>query len=393
MFTALYMSEGAPIGFLWWALPTKLRSAGLPLEQITTLTSLLVLPWAFKFLWSPLIDTLRSERWTFRSWILSMQLLMGLTLMPLFWLDGASDFTLIAVFLLAHAVFAATQDVAIDALCISVTMHHERGAINGWMQAGMLAGRALLGGGALVLSSHVGDTLVIVLLISLIWLPSLLLWTSKEPPAALVRASAGGARGKEFLSLMKILLRQRITWFGLLFAATAGAGFEAVGAVAGPFLLDRGATSSEVGWFFLLPVIVCMAGGALLGGYLADRFQRRHVVAVFLVFMATIILVLAGADVLIDTPSFTNLMALLGALYVSIGLFTSSSYALLMDVSHPRLAATQFSALMGATNLCESWSAFTAGMLVGGFGYPAAFVAMAALSLLSLLFLERLRVD
>ncbi|MEX1275994.1 MAG: MFS transporter, partial [Bacteroidota bacterium] len=384
LFAALYMSEGAPIGFLWWALPTKLRAAGLPIEQITTLTSLLVLPWAFKFLWAPLIDTLRSERWTFRSWILTMQLFMGLTLLPLFWLDFASDFSWIAFFLIAHAVCAATQDVSIDALCISVTVHHDRGAINGWMQAGMLSSRALLGGGALVLSSHVGDQWVIALLIAVIWLPSVLLLASREPQAAIPFGSAGGTRGREFLSLLKTILRQRITWFGLLFAALAGAGFEAVGAVAGPFLLDRGVASSEVGWFFLLPVIVCMSGGALAGGYLSDRFQRRRVVAVFIVLMAVVITALAGADVLLDAPSSISLMVLLGVLYVSIGLFTSSSYALLMDVSHPRLAATQFSAFMGATNLCESWSAFAIGGLVGGFGYPPAFVVMAILSLASL---------
>jgi PAT family beta-lactamase induction signal transducer AmpG len=393
LFAALYMSEGAPIGFLWWALPTKLRAAGLPIEQITTLTSLFVLPWAFKFLWAPLIDTLRSERWTFRSWILTMQLFMGLTLLPLFWLNFASDFSWIAFFLIAHAVCAATQDVSIDALCISTTTHHERGAINGWMQAGMLAGRALLGGGALVLSSHVGDRWIIALLIAVIWLPSVLLLASREPRAAIPFGSAEGTRGRDFLSLLKTILRQRTTWFGLLFAALAGAGFEAVGAVAGPFLLDHGGSSSEVGWFFLLPVIVCMSGGALLGGYLADRFQRRRVVAVFLVLMATIIFALAGADVMIDTPSSISLVVLMGVLYVGIGLFTSSSYALLMDVSHPRLAATQFSAFMGATNLCESWSSFAVGTLVGGFGYPAAFVAMAVASFLALPFLKGLRID
>ena len=29
LFAALYFSEGAPIGFIWWALPTRLASGGM----------------------------------------------------------------------------------------------------------------------------------------------------------------------------------------------------------------------------------------------------------------------------------------------------------------------------------------------------------------------------
>jgi len=68
---------------------------------------------------------------------------------------------------------------------------------------------------------------------------------------------------------------------------------------------------------------------------------------------------------------------LFAALYVAIGLFTASSYALFMDLTDPRLGATQFSAYMGATNACESWSAVLGGRLIASSGYPAAFAVMA----------------
>ena len=35
LFAALYFSEGAPIGFIWFVIPVQLRLAGLPLEKIT----------------------------------------------------------------------------------------------------------------------------------------------------------------------------------------------------------------------------------------------------------------------------------------------------------------------------------------------------------------------
>ena len=36
--TALYLTEGAPIGFIWWAMPTLLRREGIEIDSITSLT-------------------------------------------------------------------------------------------------------------------------------------------------------------------------------------------------------------------------------------------------------------------------------------------------------------------------------------------------------------------
>lgn len=71
LFAALYFSEGAPVGFIWWALPTLLHEEGVAVEKSTALTALLVLPWMFKFLWAPIVDTWQTPRWTLRHWIVA----------------------------------------------------------------------------------------------------------------------------------------------------------------------------------------------------------------------------------------------------------------------------------------------------------------------------------
>jgi len=384
LFGALYMSEGAPIGFLWWALPTKLRAAGVSVEDITALTSVLVFPWVLKFLWAPLIDTLRSKRWTLRGWILSSQFMMGAALIPLMFLNFHVDFTIIYPLLILHAVAAATQDVSVDALCIASVPEDERGAINGWMQAGMLAGRSSFGGGALMLGQLVDDRVVIAILIGVVWCSSGLLLISKE-----VRGPDAGRwsmreRWLDIAARLKRAFSLRSTLLGLLFAAIGGAAFEAVGAVAGPYLIDRGFSSEEVGFFFATPVILGMIGGAVLGGYLSDRIGRVRSVGTFLAVLVANVFILAMADSVLGEDARGILMGLLGLLYFCIGLFTAASYALFMDITDPRLGATQFSAFMGATNGCESWSAFAVGRLVTSFGYPAAFGAMGVVSLASL---------
>ena len=381
LFFALYVSEGAPIGFLWWALPTWLRNAGLEVEAITGLTSMLVLPWMFKFLWSPLIDATRSRRWTLRSWILSAQLLMGASLAPLMLLDPATGYVWMVPILLFHACAAATQDAAIDALAIASVPGSEQGSLNGWMQVGMLLGRSALGGGALLMEDLIGPRGVVLVLIGVTWSSSLLIFLSREITAAPAEDGSLSQRLMELAPKLRRAFRSRLTWLGLLFALVAGAGFEGVGTVAGPFLIDRGFSPPEVGRFFALFAVPGMVAGALAGGWASDLIGKRRTVALSLLLLSATILGLSAYDHFWTLRAGFLALAILTLLYVCVGLFTASSYALFMGITEPGVGATQFSAFMAATNACESWSALAVGRIIPAVGYGAAFAGMAAVSL------------
>jgi len=378
LFALLYLSEGAPIGFIWWALPAHLRTQGLPVATITTITAALALPWALKFLWAPLVDIVRSSSWSRRSWIVAAQIAMGLFLLPIAFIDPRRQAAALLGLLLAHAIAAATQDVAIDALCIASVPTEERGSVNGWMQAGMLLGRAAFGGGALYLIARIGPALVIAILVATVWALALLVMACRE-----VQVGAPQAEDRRtFGETLRRALREPSTWIGLALAATSGAAFEAVGALVGPYLVDRGFLASQVGLLVGGPFVGAMIAGALLGGALSDRLGRRLAVGLFLVLIAGLVALLAVLDA--GRVAADARVVVLVAIYLAIGLFTAASYALFMDLSDTRIGATQFSAFMGATNACESWSSFAAGRLVAGHGYPPAFGVMAAVSLASL---------
>jgi MFS transporter, PAT family, beta-lactamase induction signal transducer AmpG len=153
LFSLLYLGEGAPIGFIWWTLPTLWKDAGMGVPEITAFTSVVIFPWIFKFIWSPLIDVFRNEKWNFKAWILGAQSMMILSLLPLLFMDFSP---VIFPFLFIHAIAASTQDAAIDAYAISVTPKEELGSVNGWMQFGMLAGRAGIGGLGIVFANKFG---------------------------------------------------------------------------------------------------------------------------------------------------------------------------------------------------------------------------------------------
>ena len=393
LFTALYLSEGAPIGFIWWALPTKLRLAGIGLETITMLTSLLVLPWIFKFLWSPLIDAVQTSRWTLRSWILAMQMLMGCSLLPLLIWDISADPARLIPFLLLLTTAAATQDAAIDALAIRTVPPGERGSVNGWMQLGMLVGRSALGGGALLLDQRIGPAAVVLLLVAVIWSGSILVFLSAECTHASEEKQSIRQRLRALQPRLESTVRSRTTWFGLLFGALAGAGFEGVGAVAGPYLVDKGFSQDEVGSFFAFHFVVAMGGGALLGGYIADRLGTRRAVFHFLLLLSASIFALAALGTGLHYSHGIWFLSTMILFYVLVGSFTASSYALFMEITDPALGATQFSAFMGATNGCESWSSYFVGKTVPAVGYPLAFAVLTFVSLAALPLLRYLVPD
>jgi MFS family permease len=381
----LYFAEGAPIGFIWWTLPTLLRGAGVEVTDITALTAMVVLPWALKFAWAPLVDTLTSERFTHRAWIIAAQMAMAATLVPLLFVDWGASLSLLTVLLVLHALAAATQDVAVDALSIAIIPPGERGSLNGWMQAGMLLGRALFGGGALLLGSALSPAWMVGAMIAVLVVSPALLLLADLPS---VPPRRGGAF-RQFLRDGLAVLKLPATWVALLFAVSGEATFKGVGSVVGPYLVDRGVGEDVVGLFFGVVSVSAMVIGALAGGRVADRVGRRPAIVggQLLVAGAVLTLGLWGGGGAMTALAWCAL----ALFYLGVGLFTASSFALFMDMTEPRLGATQFSAYMGMTNLCEAWSARVVGSLATSQGYGTAFPVAAAMGTAALLLLHWLR--
>lgn len=372
LFAALYVCEGAPIGYLWWTLPVVLARAGVAPARVGALLGWIVLPWALKFLWAPLVDVCSGPRFGLRDWIAAAQLAMVATLAPLCLIDPLEQPLALTLLLMAHAFAAATQDVAVDALAIRSTRAHERGALNGWMQMGMLLGRGLFGGGALALRAHVGDAAIVLCLCALLLAATRL--RRRLPPDGPRSLARGGAFAESLIAA----LRRPVLWVLLAFAAVGATAFESVGAFAGAYLAGVGRSDAAIGAFLAVPAVVALGLGAFAGGHWSDRVGRRPVLVSASCAASSAALVFAWA------PPGPAAWIALALLFAAAGVITSASYALFMDHVDARSAATQFSAAMGATNLCEAWSAGLTGRLAGAYGYPIAFSVAALLGLAAL---------
>ncbi|MDO8999014.1 MAG: MFS transporter [Bacteroidota bacterium] len=385
---AFYFAEGAPIGFIWWTMPTLLRQNGAGIDLVGTFTAILILPWVFKFLWAPLVDVLRSPRFGFIKWIGVSQGLMCLTLIPLIFIPLSGNILCWCTFLFIHSLCAATQDVSVDAMIINSFSNQETGMLNGYMQAGMLLGRSIFGGGALILISKFGIPLTVSLMVIAIFLTMILLLFIKEPAIVI----SNEKRLENFKKNLKKTLVAKKTWFTIAFALTAASAFEAAGAMSGPFLTDKKISSETIGFFFGVPVAISMLIGGFIGGFLSDRMSRKTSVLLFLFGFVLTVSSISVIGFVYPSVSHFIWISLFVVMYFFTGMFTTASYALFMDVSDPKLGATQFSTFMAATNGCESWVVLTAGVLSASHGYGIAFLVMCLVSVLSLFFLAKIKI-
>ncbi len=370
------------MGFIWWALPTMLARQGVALAEITLLTSTATLPWVLKFLAGPVIDAGLARGLSLRRWILACQCAMVISLAPLAFIDWGGGFAVLTTLLVGHAVFAAAQDVGIDTLAIRSVPTGDLGRINGWMQGGMLAGRAAVASGALLLGAVAGQAAVIGALVVIIALPMILLLVSVHDPA---RAPVPLAGSRQWLAI----LAGRAGLLGLAVALTAGAGFEFLSVAVGPLLVEQGVADGPISLFFGLLAPGGLIAGAALSARFSDRIGTHRATAAGIIVIGMAVGGVAGL-VAAAAPALAATVPMLAAVYVAIGFFTAASYALFMRLSQGAFSATRFALFMALTNGCEAWAGYAGGQLKVPLGYPLTLLVLVAVSLVALPLLRRL---
>lgn len=373
------------MGFIWWALPPLLTERGIALATVAQLSATLTLPWVFKFVIGPIVDYIAMRGLAIRHFIVLCQLVMGLCLLAVIPLDWSENFDLLLIALFVHGCFAASQDVAIDALAIRTVPAHELGNINGWMQTGMLGGRALAAASVVALISVGNQGAGVWFVIVLIWLPMLaVLWARPdERGAATIEPADKGIHWRSFVTPAMLV--------GLWIALTAGAGFEFFTVTVGPLMQSLEFAAADLATLFGAVAPAGLAAGALAGGFVASRSNARRATFIGIVAVTAAIALLAGLILAgLNLPRTGWLLPLI-PVYLGTGFLTAASYTLLMQLSRGEYSATRFAIFMSATNGCEVWVTYLGSRLTANFGQvitlllllPIAFLAAPGLLWLS----------
>ena len=414
-FFLLYVTEGIPLGFAATAVATRLRRLDVGPAEIGAFIASFYLPWAFKWAFGPLVDVFSSDRFgRRRSWILGTQVLMALTLLSTVMLDLPQQLGLFTIILLFHNTFGAMQDVAIDALACSTLQDDERGLANGMMFAGAMIGSMLGGSGVLFLSGVTGFQPTFFFVTACILAVTLfVVWPMKEAPGP-ARAAVVGSRlaqaGREMrvfaVDSFRSFLGSPGAFGGLLFALLP-AGAMCLGlALQSNLAVELGMDDDQVAALGVWSSIL-NAGFCVLGGYLSDRFGRRRTLFIYLALMSVPVFYLMN-----ELSRFGWIMpvsvtaenrppvpaALLTALWIATlaysvfqGLMYGTRSAIMMDVTNPAVAATQFTAYMALMNLAISYSATWQGIAIEAWGYPNTMMVDGILGLACLLVLPWLK--
>ncbi|MBK0391866.1 MFS transporter [Ramlibacter algicola] len=413
-FFLLYVTEGIPLGFAATAIATQLRRQGVGPAEIGAFVGAFYLPWAFKWAFGPFVDVFRSKRFGHRrGWILLTQVVMALTLVVLVGVPLPAGLALFTGILLVHNTFAATMDVAIDSLAVNTLSEDERGLANGLMFAGAAIGQAVGGSGVLFLVPYIGFPATFFFVAGCIAAVTVfVVLPLREPVVEGVLHVAMSMRDKwrqatgEMKAFAVASFRSFVGTRGALngvFFSLLPAGAMALGlALQSNLAVEVGMADDEVGALNLWTNVIS-AACMVIGGWLSDKLGRRPTLAVYLAGMSLPVLWLMwflqqhGYD-MPRAPGGAPMPELIRALWISSlwyavfqGLMYGTRSAIMMDITNPRVAATQFTAYMAMMNLAIAIAAQWQGIAVEAWGYQMTLLVDAITGPLCILLLPSMK--
>ena len=149
---------GLPFWLIYDTLTAWLRQAGLSLD-IIAFFSLATLPYAFKFLWAPVLDRTHVPALTRimghrRSWMIVAQVLVVAGIIAISLTDPGSNFAITASAAVFIGFAGATQDIVVDAWRIEVVPLSQQGAMLTAYQWGHRTSFLVAGAAPLFIADH-----------------------------------------------------------------------------------------------------------------------------------------------------------------------------------------------------------------------------------------------
>ncbi len=378
----VYVAQSVIGGVTWTGLPGVLRTQDLPLDQIG-LVSLIVLPWALKFLWAPVIERFRlpdGGRDRSVTIVLVGAAVVVASLAAIGGLGPSPVLPVLAVLMVA-AFATATVDIACDGYAVEAL----RGTPYGWGNAAQVGGAylgAAIGGGVfLVLVDRVGWS-------AAAWSMAAAIAVLCVPFALVAKAKTVRARPHQ-PSLASALSRQEVRQ-GLMIAALYVVAQKSAMGMFGPFFIDAGYDLAQLGILSGAGSLTLGFLGAITGGGFVRRFGARAVLvgAVALQSMILLLVALSAGDAVLPAAQVAPVAMVASAAVMAFGFV--ALYGQFMAWSDPRQGGVDFTLFQCVDAAVSMVSGTAAGLFAEQFGYGTFFVLAAGLSCAALPFIWRI---
>ena len=378
-FIPLGFCAGLPLPLIGATMSARLMDSGLSLTSIG-LFALAGTPYALKFLWSPLIDTIKipilnnllGKR---RSWLLITQIILFLIFFIIATINPLEDLYMLALLVCSAAFVSATQDIALDAYRIELHSEKELAAGIATYVLGYRIALIVAGAGALYLAEYMSWSTAFIIMslcfllgpIILIFLPSNNEITeSKEKNIGYFDSLIAWIKKAVLEPFIEFSQRQSWIWI-LIFIAIYKLGDALAGNMTTPFLLDIGFSKIQIANIVKVIGLAATLIGLFIGGMLVAKYNIVSVLFIggFLQMFSNLFFAIQGVvgvntNVLMLTISIENLAG---------GIGTAAFLAYLSKLVDPRYIATQFALLTSFMALSRTQLSAPAGWMVEGINW------------------------
>lgn len=378
----LGLSSGFPYAMIGATLTTRLAQDGIDKRSVTAF-SLAFLVYNLKWLWSPLVDSLRLPllgRLGQRvSWLIFAGALVMAAVAWLALLDPKDDLLLFAAAAIAVAVAGATYDIVIDAYRIETLKPEQLGVGSGMSQYGWRIGSVAAGSLALWVAAR-ADWSLAYLLCAAFALPAMLTGLLLgEPERHRVLERAGGFVASVVAPLVEFMAR-RGALLVLLFVLLHKIGDTLANLTLRLLLNDLGFSNEEIATWDVGVGFFAYLIGIFLGGLLYSGLGMQRSVLIALVLMAVsnlsfALLAYVGHSnaLLAFTIAFENTASGIGGVVV---------VAYLSALCNLAFTATQYALLSAAASVVGRLiTGTTAGGLIEALGYVNFYVLTTVVAL------------
>jgi len=391
----LGIASGLPLLLTFSTLSAWLATAGVSRSAIGAF-ALVGTPYAFKFIWSPLIDRLPppiplGRR---RGWGITIQLGLVVAIMRLGYCDPKRDLPLIGALAVLVAFLSASQDIVIDAYRVEILQEDQQGPGAGMIQTGYRIGMLIAGAGALIIAESAGWFAAYATMAGLIGLAMLVFLLAPEPLVQVEIATTGPRRKLEALEQWLATavtgpfadFMRRPLWAAILiFVLGYKLGEALAGVMAMPLYVSLGFSLGQIAAVSKLVGFFATVTGALAGGVITTRLGvlRALILCGVLQSLGNLFYVLQAIgghrlDYLALCVAAENLTgAMAGAALV----------AYLSDLCSPDFTATQYALLSSLAAVGRTMVASSGGVLADQLGWVRFFLLTTVVTIPALLLL------
>jgi len=370
---ALGISSGFAFAMIGATLTTRLAQYGVDKRAVTAF-ALTFLAYNLKFLWAPLVDTVRlpligrfGQR---RSWLWLAGVLVMAAVAFLGFADPGESLFVVALAAIAVGVAGATFDIIVDAYRIELLEPRQLGVGSGMSQYGWRIGAAAAGALALVLAQKYGWGAA-YLACTAFALPAMLVgMVMGEPPRHREPAVPRGvlAAMRAYFSPLAEFVRRQGALVVLLFVLIHKIGDTLANLTLRLLFESLGFSNHEIAFYDVGIGFIALLAGIFAGGILYGRLGMKHAVLASLVLMAVSNVGFAALAAV--GHSNWGMAAAVGFENFASGIGGVTVVAYLSALCNLRFTATQYALLSALASIAGRFlTGTTAGSLIDAFGY------------------------